>query len=105
MSDELPHEIAKSKKEVPKGTVSDPVLENRPSQVGRMPGDAVLKILLQKVQSRDLNFSDLERCLEELNNRYAHINKGFDNDMPNKDLVLENIRLQPNNLQNSNISL
>jgi len=101
ISDELPHEIPRSKKEVAKSTVPYPVLENRPSQVGRMPGDAVLKILLQKVQSLDLNFSVLERYLEELNSRYAHIFKDFDDDMSNKDLVLENIRLQLNNLQNS----
>ncbi|XP_020267051.1 uncharacterized protein slp1-like, partial [Asparagus officinalis] len=104
VNNELPHESSKSKKEIQKTIVSDPVLEIRSPQVGRMPGDAVLKILLQKVQSLDLNFSVLERYLEELNNRYAHILSDFDTDMSNKDIVLENIRLEIKNLQdNKNI--
>lgn len=99
-SNELPHGNLKLKKEMPKGYVPDPVLEGRP-HVGRMPGDTVLKILLQKVQSLDLNISVLERYLEELNRRYAHIFNEFDDDISNKSLVLENIRSQITDLHNS----
>ncbi|KAJ6805288.1 uncharacterized protein M6B38_179130 [Iris pallida] len=92
--------VPKTKMEVAKKTVSDPVLETR--QVGRVPGDTVLKILLQKVQSLDMNFSVLERYLEELNGRYAHIFKDFDADMANKDILLDKIKSQIKDLQYSN---
>ncbi|KAK4801970.1 hypothetical protein SAY86_000173 [Trapa natans] len=61
-------------------------------QVGRMPGDTVLKILMQKVRSLDLNLSVLELYLEELNSRYNKIFKELDKDIEDKEILLENLR-------------
>nr|KYP59820.1 Uncharacterized protein slp1 [Cajanus cajan] len=68
----------------------DPVDEIR-QQVGRMPGDTVLKILMQKVRYLDLNLSVLEQYMEELNSRYVNIFKRYSKDMGEKDLLLEKI--------------
>ena len=70
----------------------DIVEEIRHQQVGRMPGDTVLKILMQKVRSLDLSLSVLERYLEDLNSRYGNIFKEFDKEIVEKDVLLENIR-------------
>ncbi|KAJ6800329.1 uncharacterized protein M6B38_285875 [Iris pallida] len=99
IDNESPYEGPRAKTDVAKKTVPDPILETR--QVGRMPGDTVLKILLQKVQSLDMNFSVLERYLEELNSRYAHIFKDFDDDIEHKAILLDNIKLQIKDIQNS----
>ncbi|PKI41165.1 SUN domain-containing protein 4-like [Punica granatum] len=61
-------------------------------QVGRMPGDTVLKILMQKVRSLDLNLSVLELYLEELNSRYGNILKELDKDIEDKEALLEKLR-------------
>lgn len=61
-------------------------------QVGRMPGDTVLKILMQKVRSLDLNLSVLELYLEELNSRYSKIFKELDKDIEDKEALLEKLR-------------
>ncbi|ERM99711.1 hypothetical protein AMTRI_Chr11g101750 [Amborella trichopoda] len=68
------------------------------NMVGRMPGDTVLKILMQKVRSLELNFSVLERFLEELNNRYGIVFKDFDGEITEKALALDNIKSQVNDL-------
>lgn len=72
--------------------VPDPIEEVRHQQAGRMPGDTVLKILMQKVRSVDLNLSVLERYLEELTSRYGNIFKEIDKDIGDKDVLLEKIR-------------
>ncbi|KAK8660927.1 hypothetical protein V6N13_051833 [Hibiscus sabdariffa] len=46
--------------------VLGPVEEIRHQQVGRVPGDNVLKILMQKIRALDLSLSVLERYLEEI---------------------------------------
>ncbi|CAA0837701.1 Galactose-binding protein [Striga hermonthica] len=69
--------------------VPDPVEEIRLQHVNRMPGDSVLKILMKKVRSLDLNLSVLERYLEELNTRYGDIFKEFDKDVGDNYVVLE----------------
>ncbi|XP_048227160.1 SUN domain-containing protein 4 [Ricinus communis] len=89
------------KHEVPKNKVPDPVDEIRQQQGGRMPGDSVLKILMQKVRSLDLSLSVLERYLEELNYRYGNIFKGFDKDLVEKDTLLEKVRSDIKNLYDS----
>ncbi|KAK4413451.1 SUN domain-containing protein 4 [Sesamum alatum] len=71
--------------------VPDPVEEIRHQQVNRMPGDSVLKILLKKVRSLDLNLAVLERYLEELNSRYSDIFKEFDKEVGDKGVLLEKI--------------
>ncbi|KAF8052115.1 hypothetical protein N665_1606s0011 [Sinapis alba] len=57
----------------------DPVEELKHHQPGsRMPGDTVLKILMQKIRSLDLSISMLESYLEELSSRYRKIFKEVD---------------------------
>jgi outer membrane biosynthesis protein TonB len=99
-----------NKKPVPDATVkpsSDPVMESVPDpaiearalQVGRIPGDTVLKVLMQKVQGLDLNFSVLERYLEGLNTQYGQIFKDFDADMANFDLLLDKLNAEIKDMQ------
>lgn len=73
-------------------TLSEPLQEVRHQQAGRMPGDTVLKILMQKVRALDLNLSLLERYLEEMNSRYGSIFDEFDKEMDDKALLVEKIR-------------
>ncbi|KAK3229682.1 hypothetical protein Dsin_001563 [Dipteronia sinensis] len=80
------------KHEVTKNKVPNPVEEIHHQQVGRMPGDTVLKLLMQKVRLLDINLSVLERYLEELNSRYGNIYKEFDKDIEEKDKLIEKIR-------------
>ncbi|KAG1342269.1 SUN domain-containing protein 4 [Cocos nucifera] len=112
IDDESPSESPQTKQEPSKNNVPDQTDETRPLQfdqkketkplqVGRMPGDAVLKVLMQKVQSLDMNFSVLEQYLEELNSRYGRIFKDFDDDITEKDRLLEKIKLEIKNLQSS----
>lgn len=89
------------RREVLKNKVPDPVEEIRHQQVGRMPGDTVLKILMQKVRSLDLSLSVLERYSEEVNYRYGNIFKEFDKDLGEKDSVLEKITSDIKNLFDS----
>ncbi|KAL2893919.1 SUN domain-containing protein 4 [Bienertia sinuspersici] len=79
----------------------DPAEEVPYQQVSRMPGDTVLKILMQKVRALDLSLSVLERYLEEVNSRYASIFKEFDKEMEEKDLLIEKARLDMKNVIDS----
>ncbi|XP_004516032.1 SUN domain-containing protein 4-like isoform X2 [Cicer arietinum] len=85
------HETVKS------NSVPDPIEEIR-QQVGRMPGDTVLKILMQKVRSLDLNLFVLERYLEDLNSRYVNIFKEYSKDIGEKDILLQKIKEDIKNL-------
>jgi hypothetical protein len=87
--------------EVVKTRVPNPVEEMRYPQVGRMPGDTVLKILMQKVRSLDLNLSVLERYLGELISSYGNIFKELNKDIGEKDIILEKIREDTRNLLDS----
>ncbi|XWS24687.1 hypothetical protein CRYUN_Cryun27aG0004900 [Craigia yunnanensis] len=78
--------------DVTSNIVPNVVEEIRHQQVGRVPGDSVLKILMQKVRALDLNLSVLERYLEELNSKYGNIFKEFDEDIGEKDQLLEKIK-------------
>ncbi|XP_027347055.1 SUN domain-containing protein 4-like isoform X2 [Abrus precatorius] len=71
--------------------VPDPVDEIR-QQVGRMPGDTVLKILMQKVRYLDLNLSVLEQYMEDLNSRYVNIFKAYSKEIGEKDILLQKIK-------------
>lgn len=86
-------EISDGKRGVSTIDVPDPVEERRHQQNGRMPGDTVLKILMQKVRTLDLSLSVLERYLEKLNSRTGSIFKEFDEEIGKKDVLLEKIRL------------
>lgn len=81
--------------------VPDPVDELRHQQVNRMPGDSVLKILMKKVRSLDLNLAILERYLEELNTRYGGIFKEFDKEVGGHGVLLEKIMSEVRSLSES----
>jgi hypothetical protein len=66
-----------------------------------MPGDSVLKILMQKVRSLDLSLSILERYLEEVNSKYGNIFKEIDKDLGEKDILLEKMRSDVKSLHSS----
>ncbi|XP_050364846.1 SUN domain-containing protein 4 isoform X2 [Argentina anserina] len=90
--------------EVTKSDVPDPIKEVLHQQGSRMPGDTVLKILMQKVRSLDFSLSLLERYLEESNSRYGSIFKEFDTDMDGKELELQKIKEHIRNiLENQDI--
>jgi hypothetical protein len=94
-------ENSNAKNEVVKNKLPDPVEEVRHQQVGRMPGDSVLKILMQKVRSLDLSLSILERYLEEVNSKYGNIFKEIDKDLGEKDILLEKMRSDVKSLHSS----
>ncbi|KAJ6696942.1 hypothetical protein OIU85_003316 [Salix viminalis] len=94
-------ENSNAKNEVVRNKVPDPAEEVRHQQVGRMPGDSVLKILMQKVRSLDLSLSILERYLEEVNSKYGNIFKEIDKDLGEKDVLLEKIRSDVKSLDSS----
>ncbi|XAR55685.1 hypothetical protein NMG60_11035842 [Bertholletia excelsa] len=73
-------------------SVLDPS-EARQQKISRMPGDTVLKILMQKVRTLDSSLSVLERYLEESSSRYGSLFKEFDKEIGEKDVLLEKIRL------------
>ncbi|KAG8044134.1 hypothetical protein GUJ93_ZPchr0044g38091 [Zizania palustris] len=77
------------------------IAETGTLQAGRIPGDTVLKVLMQKVQSLDVSFSVLEKYLEELNSRYGQIFLDFDADIDTKDALLEKIKLELKHLESS----
>ncbi|XP_048436688.1 SUN domain-containing protein 4-like isoform X2 [Pyrus x bretschneideri] len=81
--------------------VPNPVKEVRHQQVNRMPGDTVLKILMQKVRSLDFSLSVLERYLEESTSKYGSIFGEFDKDLGEKDTDLQKIREDIRNLVQS----
>jgi hypothetical protein len=99
--DEFEVEDSKTNGDSSKNGAQDQNSEIRTLQAGRIPGDTVLKVLLQKVQTLDVSFSVLERYLEELNSRYGQIFKDFDADIDNKDALLEKIRLELKHLERS----
>ncbi|XP_051129873.1 SUN domain-containing protein 4-like isoform X2 [Andrographis paniculata] len=69
----------------------DPVEGVRHRQFNRMPGDSVLKILMTKVRSLDMNLAIVEQYLEELNSRYGDMFKEFEKDVGDKGALLEKI--------------
>lgn len=86
------------KHNAPVNDMSDPAGELRQPPVSRMPGDSVLKILMQKVRSLDLSLSVLERYLEELNSRYGSIFTDLEKEIAEKGALLKDIRSDLMNL-------
>ncbi|RHN79966.1 putative Galactose-binding domain, SUN domain-containing protein [Medicago truncatula] len=84
-------DIPSSNHETANSNVPAPVEEIR-QPVGRMPGDTVLKILMQKVRTLDLNLIVLERYMEDLNSRYVNIFKEYSKDIEETDVVLQKIK-------------
>ncbi|KAL6614084.1 hypothetical protein ACP70R_036354 [Stipagrostis hirtigluma subsp. patula] len=103
--DEFELEDDKTNGDSSKNGAHDQTSEIRTLQAGRIPGDTVLKVLMQKVQSLDVSFSVLERYLEELNSRYGQIFKDFDADIDSKDVLLEKIKLELQHLESSKDNL
>ncbi|CAF2046057.1 SUN domain-containing protein 3 [Brassica napus] len=86
--------VAKAEASMASNKITEPVEEVRRHQPGsRMPGDTVLKILMQKLRSLDVNLSVLERYLEELNTRYGNIFKEMDHETEAREKVIETLRL------------
>ncbi|KAL5753483.1 hypothetical protein ACOSP7_021703 [Xanthoceras sorbifolium] len=86
------------KQDASANNMGEQVGELRQQTVGRIPGDSVLKILMQKVRSLDLNLSVLERYLEELNSRYGNIVTDFEKEIAEKDALLKEMRSDLKNL-------
>ncbi|XP_049934248.1 SUN domain-containing protein 4 isoform X2 [Nymphaea colorata] len=78
------------------------VAELRRKHNGRMPGDTVLKILMQKLRSLDLNFSVLERYIIELNSRYGEVFREFGEELSDKEILVQDIRSITGDLRKSN---
>ncbi|KAM1035091.1 hypothetical protein ACFX1X_038837 [Malus domestica] len=62
-----------TKNPVTTSKIPEPVLKVRQQPNGRIPGDSVLKILMQKVRSLELNLAVLEEYIKELNRRQGGI--------------------------------
>ncbi|KMZ72575.1 hypothetical protein ZOSMA_161G00240 [Zostera marina] len=92
---------ATSKMEQHHDSTKNGVTETRLSQTGRMPGDTVLKILIEKVRSLDVNSAVFEQYLEDLSNRHAKIFKDIDSEIDDKDLALDKIRTEMQTLRNN----
>ncbi|KAJ1409684.1 SUN domain [Sesbania bispinosa] len=97
INSETSSDISSANHETVNKNVPDPAEEIR-QQVGRMPGDTVLKILMQKVRSLDLNLFVLERYMEDLNSRYVNIFKEYNKDIGGKDILLQKIKEDIRNL-------
>ncbi|KAF6176840.1 hypothetical protein GIB67_026527, partial [Kingdonia uniflora] len=89
------------KHEIFKSNALTSVSETQPQQGRRMPGDAVLTILTQKVRSLDLSLAVLESYLEELNSRYGNIFKELDQEIATKYGLLLKLRNDMKNLGES----
>ncbi|KAJ4715766.1 Galactose-binding domain-like [Melia azedarach] len=72
--------------------IGDQVGDLRHQPVGRMPGDSVLKILMQKARSLDLHLSVLERYLEGLKSRHGSIFTDFEKEIAQKNALLRRMR-------------
>ncbi|CAL5201084.1 unnamed protein product [Lathyrus oleraceus] len=91
-SDTTTSETSSANGETVNRKTPDPIEETRHQQVGRMPGDTVLKILMQKVRYLDVNLSVLEQYLEDLNSRYVKILKEYSKEVSETDIVLQMIK-------------
>ncbi|XWS61595.1 hypothetical protein CRYUN_Cryun07bG0139400 [Craigia yunnanensis] len=74
--------------------IPDPLNEIKQLPVGRIPGDTVLKILMQKVRSLDLNLSVLEEYIKELNRREADVLPEIDKELSRISLLLEKTKTE-----------
>ncbi|XP_059662200.1 SUN domain-containing protein 5 [Cornus florida] len=70
-------------------TIPDPVMEVRQQPNSRIPGDSVLKILMQKVRSLELNLSVLEEYIKELNRRQGDVLPELDKELSRVSLLLD----------------
>ncbi|XP_042504363.1 SUN domain-containing protein 4-like [Macadamia integrifolia] len=83
--------------EVTKNTVSNsnipnPVLEARHQNNGRIPSDTVLKILMQKMKSLELNLSVLEEYIKQLNRSQRDVLPELDKEISRCALLMEKVK-------------
>lgn len=71
------------------GKIPNPVMGVRQQPNGRIPVDAVLKILMQKVRSLELNLSVLEEYIKELNHQQREILPELGSEMSRMSALLE----------------
>lgn len=82
-------DINASKNGVSKGTPQNPVKEGRHQVTGRIPSDGVLKILMQKMRSLELNLSILEAYIKELDMRYGNTIPDLQKELSQNFLLVE----------------
>lgn len=87
-----------SKNDGSKGSLPHPLKEVKQQLSGRMPSDAVLKILMQKVSSLELSLSVLEEYLKELNRRYGYMLPDIHKELSQNALLLEKTKLEVEDL-------
>ncbi|CAL5442732.1 unnamed protein product [Camellia sinensis] len=83
------------------GTISnipDPVMEARQQPNGRKHGNAILKILLQKVRSLEINLSVLEEYIKEQNRRQGDLLPELDKELSRYSMLLEESKTDIKNL-------
>ncbi|KAK6274576.1 hypothetical protein POUND7_004285 [Theobroma cacao] len=83
-----------TKNPVTTSRVPDPLTDIKQLPVGRIPGDTVLKILMQKVRSLDLNLSVLEEYIKELNRREGDVLPEINKELSRFSLLLEKSRTE-----------
>lgn len=79
---------------LPRAKIPDPVIEVRQHAIGRIPGDTVLRILMQKVKSLEQNLSVLEEYIKELNRRQQVVLPELDREITRISLLLEKSKLE-----------
>ncbi|OMP02923.1 hypothetical protein COLO4_10723 [Corchorus olitorius] len=83
-----------TKNPVTTSRIPDPLTDIKQLPVGRIPGDTVLKILMQKVRSLDLNLSVLEEYIKELNRRQGDVLPEISNELSRISQALENSKTE-----------
>lgn len=93
-----PAEAQQTKEEAanpsPTNKVPDPIVEIRQQPIGRIPGDTVLKILMQKVRSLELNLSVLEEYVKEYNRRQQDVIPDINKELSRITLLLEKTKAE-----------
>ncbi|KAK2425868.1 Galactose-binding protein [Trifolium repens] len=85
--------------------VPDPVMELRQQLNGRITGDTVLKILMQKVKSVEVNLSELENYIKELNKRQDIIIPDLEKEISKLSESLEQRKSDINDLRQLNTNM
>lgn len=83
-----------TKNSVTTNKILEPVMKVRQQPNGRIPGDSVLKILMQKVRSLELNLSVLEEYIKELNRRQGDVLPEVGKELLRISLLLEQSKME-----------
>ncbi|KAH7513723.1 hypothetical protein FEM48_Zijuj11G0011400 [Ziziphus jujuba var. spinosa] len=94
VDDAQQHNLAVTKSPVVISKIPDPVMEVRQQANGRIPSDTVLKILMQKVRSLELNLSVLEDYIKELNRRHGDVLPELNSELLRISLLLEKCKTE-----------